>query len=57
MCKGTATLEPELTPHSKPTFVWVYIADSCGYIESDTRVRTFCPLQRHSSPVRTAAGI
>jgi len=22
--KGTATLEPEPTQHSKPTFVWVY---------------------------------
>jgi hypothetical protein len=40
MCKGTATLEPELTQHSKPTFVWVYITDTCGNIESDMRVRT-----------------
>ena len=30
--KGTTTLEPEPTQHSKPTFVWVYIADTCGYI-------------------------
>ena len=30
--KGKATLEPEPTKHSKPTFVWVHIADTCGYI-------------------------
>jgi len=30
--KGTATLEPKPTQHSKPTFVWVYIAGTCGYI-------------------------
>jgi len=29
---GTATLEPEPTQHSKPTFVWVNIADTSGYI-------------------------
>jgi len=27
-----ATLEPEPTQHSKPTFVWVYIAGTYGYI-------------------------
>jgi len=26
-----ATLQPEPTQHSKPTFVWVYIAGTCGY--------------------------
>jgi len=41
LSKGTATLEPELTQHSKPTFVWVYIADMCGYIQSNMRVRTY----------------
>jgi len=30
--KGTATLETGLTQHGKPTFVWVYIAGTCGYI-------------------------
>jgi len=25
-------VEPEPTQHSKPTFVWVYIAGTCGYI-------------------------
>jgi hypothetical protein len=30
--EGTATLEPEPTQHSKPTFVWVDIAGTCGYI-------------------------
>ena len=30
--KGTATLEPEPIQHRRPTFVWVYIADTCGYI-------------------------
>jgi len=26
LCKAEATLEPEPTQHSKPTFVWTYIA-------------------------------
>jgi len=30
--KDTATLQPEPTQHSKPTFVWVHIAGTCGYI-------------------------
>jgi hypothetical protein len=30
--EDTATLEPEPTQHSKPTFVWVYIAGTFGYI-------------------------
>jgi hypothetical protein len=30
--KGKATLEPEPTQHSKPTVVWVYIAETCGHI-------------------------
>jgi len=38
---GTATLDPEPTQHSKPTFVWAYIADTCGYIQSDMRVHTY----------------
>jgi hypothetical protein len=28
----TVTLEPEPTQHSKPTFVWIYIAGTSGYI-------------------------
>ena len=30
--KATVTLEPETIQHSKTTFVWVYIAHTCGYI-------------------------
>jgi len=34
-------MEPEPTQHSKPTSVWVYITDMCGYIQSDMRVHTY----------------
>ena len=53
--KGTATLEPEPTQHSKPTFVWVYIAGTCGYIQTDNRfvhcndTRILCALQQVSA--------
>ena len=49
--KGMATLEPEPTKHCKLTFVWVYTVGTCGYRQP------FCPLQRHSNPIRTAASI
>jgi len=35
------TLARTDTQHSKPTFVWVHIADKCGYIQSDMRVHTY----------------
>jgi len=41
MRKGTATLELERTQDSKPPFLWVYMADTCGNILGDMRVHIY----------------